>query len=651
MVNKIAFQSNTKGKLEKIMNGSVFTDTFTVVTEMFQNAYRAQAKNIEILLSDDVLTFKDDGTGCKKPENIITLDYSEWESTTEGFGIGLLSFLAVPQVEYAKIASKNWVLTINVCDLLKGENALANVEWIDEPINGFYVEIKSPYFLAEDYWLSDRIVRDGELQPCDVYFNGRLIPRKDLFKDVNGDFCWEFDCRQFIAKICISKKAYHNPSIYYEKRYVQDAYEFGGYANGIVELKKGAVILQEPDRKGIVTNEKSTKFYNKLHECKKTLFLEFLKSASHELIDEYAEAIADVLSVDDYEKLIELDDVEVDIKEEKRDLTYLFDTMTRKEALEMLLQNFNAYTRCNTELTVQDNDNICALLNFVNATPNERWVNTGRIVHDSSLWQIAPLTEDLLQNVSSLVIGGTLWEKIEIESGGKYIPDHEGQVSFNLPVKVKKKKRVLDIIRKTRKKVWMRASEMESLSDLRAKAEYYGVKVFVGKNVLYEKIYEKHNISHILKISEGIKIRSIISNAEPKTNKEKTFLWILSLVETYLNLPNGTFRIADLKNVVETWLDEKIIDREVITNTKNEIRLKGLCDGGYIYLDRKALGLQRFNLVGDFGKNHYRAVLGSLMTIAHELAHLKYNTVDNTIEHYNKQVEIYDELEKYFNSL
>lgn len=660
----LKFESNTKGKIEKILNGSTFNDVLTVITEMFQNAYRAKAKKVDIRLDsqEGILFFSDDGTGCKNPKNIITLDFSEWDSTDEGFGIGLMSWLALPCVEYAKISSNDWAITVNVATLLNEDNPLEVTVERDKPkIKGFTVELKSSYFKENDSFTRNRIISDGEIQLYDVILNGCLIHKRELFDEVSGEFIKEYSNGLFDAKLTISKNFNPYPSIYYENRYVDEAYGLNGYIEGVVKLRKKAVDLKEPDRKSICNNEKKQKFIERLVECKKKLYLEFVKNATQELIDEYSRPLSKILDVDDYEKLLEIEDFSTEVVEEKRNVSSCNDIFSKKEAVQTLLdaiEQQNSSTQLSVldeQRTEVDDQNIGKLLNYITGMQTDKvWVNTGECIQNSSAWQTTPLSEDLINTATEVVICGVLWKKIDVNEESKKEPvldDHECEITFKTKKRQSKTTSVVDAIRKTRKKVWIKASDINQYSDLVAKAEYYGLRVFVAKNIMYENVYYKHSIPYITELKDNVKVTTFINNIGAKTGKEESFLKILTHVCKYYSLPYSVFQIADLKLVNETWLDGMLVDREIIENTKKNIKIMGLCEGEHIYFDRKALALQRFNLSDEFGKNHYRVILACMDTLSHELAHYMHFTTDATVMHYQSQIHIASELEKYFNSL
>jgi hypothetical protein len=197
---------------------------------------------------------------------------------------------------------------------------------------------------------------------------------------------------------------------------------------------------------------------------------------------------------------------------------------------------------------------------------------------------------------------------------------------------------VKSVARKSGKKVWIKSNELNDLSDLKARAEYYGIKVLIAKNVLHENIYRNYDVPYITELRDGVVKRNIKKNVELKTKKEDAFIGLLQPICVYFNLPRTTFLIGNLKLIVETRLDGKTIDRE-------QRPVAAVTDDGHIIFDRKTLGLKRFHLYGSgVGQHELKALMANLDTIAHELAHLLYDTEDNTVDHYTRQNRIQNEI-------
>lgn len=641
--------SNVIGKLEKIRGGSSFSDSLVVITEIIQNSQRAKAKNLHISLEGDTLTFEDDGVGCKKPENILTLDYSEWESTDEGFGIGLWSWLAVPEVEGIEISSHNWVASINTEELFKTGNPKANVEKQDK-IKGFKMVIKSPYFMDKynASKIEERVISDIETQMFKGHFNKKVIEKIDLHANVDSVFKKYFSTNFFTATLGISR--YESPTLYYENRKVRKVYNLD-CLSGVVEMRKNALVLQEPDRKSYVLDNKAVNFEARLVDAQKELYLDFIKQANDSDLEDFAETIDRFLDVSDYERFILVDEDEFEIKEGKRNLD--ISSVNKGHSLDRLnqfLNNINSDNQLNfadESLTEESVVEIEELLNAANENEEEKWILDGKSTFTDGETE---LSQELVDNSDELIIGDRKYKRVNISTYLNLFESEDEEILtkniLSVTGKKKKEKRSLrQVVKSTPRKVWVKASQAEEYKDLIAKAEYYKVKVFIAKNILEERVFVHNKISHITQIDSGIQKTNISKDVFLKTNKERYFIELLQPILRYYSLSLNTFKLGYLKMYIETTLDGVVINREIIENTKDEIKICGVTDRRDIILDRRAMGLQRFNLSeGNIGINEIKALMANLKTIAHELAHLLYNTEDNTKYHFEMEDMIYEEI-------
>lgn len=193
--------------------------------------------------------------------------------------------------------------------------------------------------------------------------------------------------------------------------------------------------------------------------------------------------------------------------------------------------------------------------------------------------------------------------------------------------------RLLDVVEKDKKLAWVSAGEVDALkSDIRM-AEYYGFKVVVAKNQLYEKAFKHLGVLNINDLKEEVKRKDCVENEGPSTYKEERFLFLLKRIEEHYRLEN-VFQIADLM-MESSYLfqgDEVEVEKVVV---------EGLCKPlvGKIYLDRTCLGLKKYRVSGDsvykerVTMSDMRVLLRNIETISHELAHLLFLTEDNTLEH------------------
>lgn len=576
-MSKVQITSDARQKLRKIQNGDVFDSPYVWITELMQNSYRARAKNVQFKIEGNVVAVVDDGVGSKSPKSILTLDYSDWESTDEGFGLGFWSVLAIPKLAHVTVVSKNWSALINITNLFATGVPEADVETDNGSIGGFGVRLISEWFSEHRGSITDEIRKVGETQPYNVYINDVLIRKRDITSDVNSEYRRVIENNKVSAVIGVTTNNWRSPTLYYERREIGhlSALEMNGIT-GIIELKPKALNLKEPDRKAVVKNNKYDSFVKMIHDEAVKMYLGFLENAPDEKVNEYANTIDLVVPVNAYENVLTTSDDIVAMTIESEGENEIDDT---------------------TAIAFPDATNI-------------------------TLAQYEQPSADVVGKIVAMPTPNT--------QVGTATHTHLGGVHRKTTLK--------EIVRATKKKVWIKASEMESLAEIKAKAEYYGVKVFVAKNVLHERAFEKWGVSHITALENGIVKRNIKTDVELKTDKEINFIRLLQPITKKYGLPENTFLIGNLKLIVETNLDGKVIDRDVNT-------VEGVKDGEHIILDRKSLGLKRFHLYGHgFGQHEMKALMANLQTIAHELAHLLYNTTDNTVGHYKLQEQIYEEI-------
>src|SRR5512139_3296648 len=80
--------------------------------EIFQNAYRAGAKEVRVTsdATQTVLTITDNGRGCPEVEALMTIGRSDWDETrvVEAAGMGFVSVLNGALIERVTARSADW---------------------------------------------------------------------------------------------------------------------------------------------------------------------------------------------------------------------------------------------------------------------------------------------------------------------------------------------------------------------------------------------------------------------------------------------------------------------------------------------------------------------------------------------------------------
>ena len=587
-------QSNTLGKLQKIRNGNVFESPLIFIRELLQNSQRSKANNVDMLVDGNSFICVDDGCGCTNPENVFTLDLSSWESTNEGYGIGFWSILSIPNIKKLTVLSDKWECTVDVEKLFR-EGDLTVERKAIQKMKGFKVILESDYFESNCAEIEQYVFEVAKLLPFRTTINELVVYKRDVFDLYqNQTFCKIYDNRFFRAKLAISTNSYDNDiSLYYDKRLVNKV-SITAYVEGIMEVKKDKITLREPDRTYYRRDEKYYALAEKLEECCRDLYLSYIKQ--YGLDDEgYNPAISYWLQVKDYEKYLVFDD-------------------------NMLQDSLRVVSKDSKTLKIQDviEENI----EDVEKETESVEIDKDMFVHDNSA---------VVQNFS-------------VSAAKKStMKPQPAQVAMPALTSTGSSSELLfkDKIKKLKKVVWCTRQEYSVFADEVQKAKYKGFKVIIAKNILYETALRKYGIINIVDLHDAFSETYIKKDICLKTEKEEAFMALLEPIRKLFGLEQNTFLIANLAIESNFVVDDKVIAKDIVSNKKNNIQIYGVCDGTHVYLDRTAIALNKFNIKkGQIGKSELKALMYSVNTIAHELAHLLYHTTDNTPEHYNKEIAI-----------
>jgi hypothetical protein len=111
-----------------------------ILRELFQNSWRAGARNLVITYLESVLRFEDDGSGSDA-ESFLIAGQSGWSKDSEAVdpaGLGAFSYLRPEYVFNVTYRSRDWHMTISPSDLEAGH---VDVEYGLELVRGMQVEL------------------------------------------------------------------------------------------------------------------------------------------------------------------------------------------------------------------------------------------------------------------------------------------------------------------------------------------------------------------------------------------------------------------------------------------------------------------------------------------------------------------------------
>lgn len=600
-------KTNTTNKLQKIMNGESFSDELTFIGECLQNCQRSNAKNVYIDIVDDKMSFVDDGCGCKNPEVVLTLDSSEWKSTNEGFGIGFMSIFAIPGLTRLVIRSRDWIINLDVNEVRRG-----NLEYfIDKAdyIDGFSVEMYSPYFINNESEISERLYSDAQyITKFNSYYNGSRIETKSILDDYTvRQYGLKINCPEFEGILEVSR--WGGIKVYYENRFVCETYNLANGVAGVIILKKGKGLLREPDRKEFVRNSHFRKLVKTMDKYSNKLYKNYVDKYGLDN-EAYISGIAQNLSEKEIEERLDLESVIAESakpKKEKKSVTILPEMDNVIEAPAEIPNTIQDMMLSVTESMNRDSfseENSVSTNNYVAAA--ERQIKVVPTISPD----ISEKTKTPNSSIGNLNSKETLKE-------------------FNNNLKVA---------------FWVNASDVETYKDDIAEAKYHGIPVVISKNMLYDHAFEKR-CPHISEMSKYLQISFIKKNVCIKNSKEETFLTLLAPICNKYNIPINTFKIANLQRIVAFEKNGRVLYRDV---TKDGILgLSSKANG--IYLDRRMLRLKDFSIKkGRVSIKEYKCLMNAVETISHELAHYLYGTQDNTIDHFKTQLMLQNEIIKLY---
>lgn len=178
-IDRVRLQFNTKALTKSLRYA--FADRLAVVRELIQNARRAGATKVSILLSKaadggTILTVMDDGRGIDNFQVLLTIADSCWNEDTqkeEGpYGMGFISTLY--SVERVRVVSKGKALDLSSSEVL--QNGAALVDVASEVLPDPYVTAVSLFgFDVPDFRV--KLLEIARGYPLPILLNTKELPR------------------------------------------------------------------------------------------------------------------------------------------------------------------------------------------------------------------------------------------------------------------------------------------------------------------------------------------------------------------------------------------------------------------------------------------------------------------------------------------
>lgn len=194
---------------------------------------------------------------------------------------------------------------------------------------------------------------------------------------------------------------------------------------------------------------------------------------------------------------------------------------------------------------------------------------------------------------------------------------------------------------------YVEADESKYDDDI-ANLEYYGLTV-LKVDYLRAKVMQYLKVPHVSEASKNVIRHYCFSNIGPKNKKEERVLQLLNKIMLEMSLPSNLFHLANITETVRVKVLGRTLSRE--KNIPNAVFERDV-NGCKILVNRKMLKGYPLNINSKLGTAKDLKILGRIsQTVAHELAHMLKDTVDNTVEHFNAQDQIYLRIQEAINKV
>lgn len=257
-----AVAPETIARVTRLFNNTAFD----VVTELFQNARRAGALAVAVVIQtggpDTLLHIADDGHGIADPASVVTLGRSGWSDETRraedpaGMGVFSLAGRDVIIRSYSRPDRQGWIAHIPA----SAWETSRPIAISSDPItSGTAITVRVP-----EAWLKSLeadIARAAKHYPLPVTLNGDMLPREDWLKDAdhveewNGTRIGVFHKHPSHYSSRDGRLNFHGLTIPCDLPFVQEVDRGGHWIARVDIFDAPAIQLVLPARKEVVEND------------------------------------------------------------------------------------------------------------------------------------------------------------------------------------------------------------------------------------------------------------------------------------------------------------------------------------------------------------------------------------------------------------
>lgn len=598
----VSVRVNVINEMKKLRE-STYSDRYTWVDEVVQNCQRAGATHIDVSFEDNCIVISDNGKGCTDPQVLFDKSSSGWDDNVmqseNPFGEGLFSTMMAADKITIKSVGFNAVFDVK---RMFEENTTDVIEiTTNRRQSGFTLILSDLRPYVSEWSVKRRFKETGRyIKSPTITVDGERVKYEGLSPNESSPFIHKFNTPLFkgwIVPDCYrdrNRNYMNNIEVrcFAFSRIIKASTEFFG-VRGVVNFNENAVTLRSPDRKDFVKDEKYEACVDAFTEEIKKMFINLLKYGDDDTIRAYEDCISQYVDIADYrnhirfklltpEKEQPLDDVKIGAEMiTSNDASDDFDTDIADSDINDI-----------TSATVQSNTDFNVTTQITSSKPVAAQTSVATEPKKRTLKKRASLQTG--DDIDTLTYGFYL-DETEVAT-------YENEVHI---------------------------------------AQYYGVPIIMLRNSLERNIVsDDSRFNHISDIRDMIMLTADYRNTDPQTPQEHRAVKLLSRLAKAMNVDENMFIIADTKFQkvlrMSNGIEHTIEDIDVIATAYND----------HVYINRKFMSA--YTNLCDTSDTLTPADIKFLLingqTLAHEMAHVIYKTVDNTQEHAEKTLQLLDSI-------
>ena len=596
-------QINVLNEMKKLRT-STYSDKYTWVDELVQNAQRAGAKHLRVTFDyiNMHLIVEDDGCGCTDPQVLFRKSDTGWNETViheeSPFGEGFFSTMMAADNIFVESVGFNAKFDV------KKMFETGDIDCIEITPNnrksGFKVTLSDLTSNCSFYQATRRFKETCRyIKTPSTFIDGEKVPYEGLTPKDKSKYTVKLSNDMFTG--WIQPYSWKNNDwgqnylkVFAYDRYVKDL-PHHDIVNGIINLKPGAVTLRSPDRHDIIQDEQYEELTRLVEEGIKSVMVKILRYGDDKIIKNFEYNITKYLTPEECKKYIKFKFVDDKIKPEDFD---------------------------NEPTTVDDDASTCAVVASDDGL-DDAGFDAGPVYDDSYDPTFSGPTMSYVDQAPTQRADDAFMEPIVPTKTPRNMPKSE-QTGQNLD--------------EVKYAFYAKELELDEYRDNVEVARQNKIPVIVIRNDIELRCIENtaDKIKHIAELGSCVSIVGSFTDAYPRDAFEQRVYNLLNGISNRLMDAPDLFVIADTKM-------HKVLSIGNNTFDINEIDNVATTYNGKIYINRKNIKTYGVSLdnndmfLNDMDK---RFILLNIETIASELAHAKYFTSENTREHYLRMIEI-----------